>query len=53
MMVLLTNIVSNINLKTLTILTKRLILVACLGTGRASVDGTLQFLKFKWKYVKI
>ena len=38
MMVLLTKIVSKVNLKTLTILAKRLILDVWLGPGRASVD---------------
>ena len=47
MVVLLTKIFSNINSKTLTILTKKLILVTGLGPGHVFVDGTLQFLKFK------
>ena len=36
--ILLAKILSNVSLKTLTILTKRLILDACLGAGRASAD---------------
>ena len=38
MMVLLTKIVSNIGLKTLIILAKRLVLDTWLGSGRASAD---------------
>ena len=38
MMALLTKILSNISLKTLTVLTKRLILDAWLGQGRTSPD---------------
>ena len=45
--------VNNINLKTLTILVKRLILDAWLSPGCASADDTLQFLKFKRRYVKM
>ena len=51
MIVLLTKIASNINLKTLTFLGKRLILVAWLDPGR--VSAWIQLLKFKWRYVKI
>ena len=39
MMVLLTKVFCNVNLKTLTILAKTLILVARLGPGRVSADG--------------
>ena len=39
MMMLLTKVFCNVNLKTLTILAKRLILVARLGPGRVSADG--------------
>ena len=49
MMVLLTKIVSNVNLKALTILTKRLILDVWLGPGRASVDGYITALKIQTK----
>ena len=45
MMVLLTKIVSDVTLKTLTILAKRLILDAWLGPGRASVDGYITVYK--------
>ena len=40
-------IVNNINLKALTILAKRLILVAYLGPQRVSVDGYITVLKIQ------
>ena len=52
MMVLLTKIVSNINLKTLTILAKRLILVAWLGPGCAFTDGYIIFLNIQMEICK-
>ena len=45
MVVLLTKIFSNINSKTLTILTKKLILVTGLGPGHVSADGYITVLK--------
>ena len=51
-MVLLANIVNKINLKTLTILVKRLILVACLGQGRVSVGGDNTGLKSQMEICK-
>ena len=51
-MVLLTNIVNNINLKTLTILAKSLILVAYLGLRRVSVDGYITVLKIQMEICK-
>ena len=44
--------VSNVNLKTLTILTKRLILGAWLGPGRASADWYITGLKIQTKICK-
>ena len=49
MMVLLTKIVSKVNLKTLTILTKRLILDVWLGPGCASVDLYITFYEIQTK----
>ena len=49
MIVLLTKIISNVNLKTLTILAKRLILDALLGPGRASADCYIIALKIQTK----
>ena len=51
-LVLLTNIVININLKTLTILAKRLMLVACLGPVCVSVDGDITVLKIQMEICK-
>ena len=45
MTILLTKIVSKVNLKTLTILAKRLNLDAWLGPGRAPADGYMTVLK--------
>ena len=45
MMVLLTKIVSKVNLKMSTILAKRLILDTWPGPGRASADGYITVLK--------
>ena len=50
--VLLAKTVSNINLKTLTILTKRLILVAWLGPGHDSADGYNTVLKIQMEIRK-
>ena len=50
MMVLLTKIVSNVSLKALTILTKRLILDAWMGPDLPLQIETLQPLKFKDMY---
>ena len=47
MMVLLGKIVSNINLKTITILAKELILVALLGPGCVSADRYITCLKIQ------
>ena len=54
-MVLLTKIASNVNLKTPTMLTKRLILVAWLGPGHVSVYGyiVVKIDKIRVKVVKI
>ena len=52
MIVLLPKIVSNINLKTLTILTKALILVAWLGSGRVFADGYITVLKIQMQVSK-
>ena len=46
-MVMLVKIVSNVNLKTLTILAKRFILDAWLGPGCASVDWYITVLKIQ------
>ena len=51
-MVLLTKIVSNLNLNTLTILAKRLILDAWLVSGLASVDGCITDLKIQTEICK-
>ena len=48
-MILLTKIGSNVNLKTLTILAKRLILDASLGPGRYSSDLYIMVLKIQTK----
>ena len=52
MMVLWTKIVSNINLKTLTILAKRLILLDLLGPERVSAEGYITLLKMQMKICK-
>ena len=52
MMVLLAKIVSNVNLITLDILVKRLILDAWLGPRCASADGYITFLKIQMKTCK-
>ena len=51
LMVLLTKMVNKIILKTLTILAKKVNLSCLTGSGR--VMDTLQFLNFKWRYVKM
>ena len=45
-------VVININFKTLTILAKRLILVAWLGPGRTSADGYITVLKIQMELCK-
>ena len=52
MMVLLTKTFSNISLKTLTILAKKLILVAWLGPGHVSADGYIEVLKIQIRICK-
>ena len=52
MMVLLAKVISNINLKTLTILVKTLILDSWLGPGRASADRYITVLKIQTKTCK-
>ena len=52
MMVLLTKIVSNVNLKMSTILAKRLILNAWLSPGCASADWYITVLKIQTKICK-
>ena len=47
MIVLLTKIVSNTNLKTLSILAKSLILVTWVGPRRVSADGYITVLKIQ------
>ena len=49
MIVLLTKIVSSVNLKALTILAKEIILDAWLGPGRASADRYITFHKIQTK----
>ena len=52
MMVLLTKIISDVNLKTLTILGNRLILDEWLGPGCASADWYIVVLKLQTKICK-
>ena len=52
MMVLLTKIISDVNLKTLTILGNRLILDEWLGPGCASADWYIPVLKLQTKICK-
>ena len=52
MMVLLTKIISDVNLKTLTILGNRLILDEWLGPGCASADWYIAVLKLQTKICK-
>ena len=52
MMVLLTKIVSNINLKTSTRPARKLILLAWLGPGRFSADGYITVLKIQMDVCK-
>ena len=52
-MVLLAKIFSNVNLKTSTVLAKRLILDAWLGPGRASADWYITALKIQTKICKV
>ena len=52
MIVLYTKIVSNISLKILTILAKRLILVAWLDPGHVSADGYITVLKIEMEISK-
>ena len=53
MVVVLTKIVSKIDLKTLTIIAKRLILVTGMGPRGASTDGYITVLKIPIEIVKM
>ena len=52
MMVILAKLVSNVNLRILTILAKRLILIAWMGPGLASAGGHLTVLEIQSEMCK-
>ena len=52
MMVILAKLVSNVNLRILTILAKRLILIALMGPGLASAGGHLTVLEIQSEMCK-